>query len=152
MAKLDATAASNHKFQINIYRLDIFNNVFEQIIADSKLFGQVLNRIKVEYDEYLFYLLRNQQLIKLNHKNSLKSLGSAREKYSTQSNKIKEANQHINSLEKTLAQQVEQNIQLAKSIEEEVKFYKTNLEREEQQLSESKLNLIQNEKVVVLIY
>ena len=142
MAKLDATAASNHKFQINIYRLDIFNNVFEQIIADSKLFGQVLNRVKVEYDEYLFYLLRNQQLIKLNHKNSLKSLGSAREKYSSQRNKIMEANQRINLLEITLAQQVEQNFNLAKSIEEEVKFYEANLEREERQLSESKLGFI----------
>lgn len=45
--KLEMTATADHKFQINIYRLDIFNNVFEQIIMDSKLFGATLNKIKV---------------------------------------------------------------------------------------------------------
>ena len=113
---------SDHKFQINIYRLDIFNNIFEQIIVESKLFGTVLHRIKEEYDEYLFYLLRNQQLLKLNSKNFQKKLDTARYFYSNNIDLIKRATMDIEATEKNLGRLVQDKANLEKSINSENEF------------------------------
>lgn len=44
-----------------LYKLDIYNNMFSNLIEDTTIFKDILSRIKFEYDEYLFSLLRNQQ-------------------------------------------------------------------------------------------
>lgn len=139
------TATSDHKFQINIYRLDIFNNIFEQLILDSTLFGSILNKIKVilifskfftlyniifylifyvkvEYDEYLFYLLRNQQLIKLNHKNLNDQLEKAQSLYSSLMLQISEKTEEIKKVQGLVAQTARDNLSLENKIAEEKEF------------------------------
>jgi len=86
------------KFQFDVYRLDVFNSVFDQIISDSKQLGPILNRIKTEYDDYLFFLLRNQQLAKQKDNNSIAYLADARIEYSKQCTRINVLDNEINSL------------------------------------------------------
>ena len=86
------------KFQFDVYRLDVFNSVFDQIISDSKQLGPILNRIKTEYDDYLFFLLRNQQLAKQKDNNSIADLADARIEYSKQCTRINFLDNEINSL------------------------------------------------------
>ena len=86
------------KFQFDVYRLDVFNSVFDQLISDSKQLGSILNRIKTEYDDYLFYLLRNQQLTKQNSNNSFTDLSDIRIEYSNQYTRINALDNEINSL------------------------------------------------------
>lgn len=135
--KLEMTATSDHKFQINIYRLDIFNNVFEQIIMDSKLFGIILNKIKIEYDEYLFYLLRNQQLLKLNHKKTGDKLDMARSLYTNKMDQTKVTTNDINNVHKSIYETMQENLKLEEKIHSETEF---NIEKENE-FVESELSL-----------
>lgn len=121
MEKLENNT-SDHKFQINIYRLDIFNNIFEQIIIESKLFGRLLNRIKEEYDEYLFYLLRSQQLLKLNNKNFQKKLDTARYLYANNIDAIRAVSMDIETTEGDIRDLHRDRDCLEKDISSETEF------------------------------
>lgn len=121
MEKLENNT-SDHKFQINIYRLDIFNNIFEQIIIESKLFGRLLNRIKEEYDEYLFYLLRNQQLLKLNNKNFQKKLDTARYLYTNNIDAIRAVSIDIEGTEGDIRALYKDRACLEKDFNSEMEF------------------------------
>jgi hypothetical protein len=110
------------KFQFDVYRLDVFNSVFDQLISDSKQLGSILNRIKTEYDDYLFYLLRNQQLTKQNSNNSFTDLSDIRIEYSNQYTRINALDNEINSLNEKIKNFYFSNSDLNSKIKIQVEF------------------------------
>jgi hypothetical protein len=110
------------KFQFDVYRLDVFNSVFDQLISDSKQLGTILNRIKTEYDDYLFYLLRNQQLTKQKCNNSITDLSDIRIEYSNQYTRINVLDNEINSLNENIKNFYFSNSDLNSKIKIQVEF------------------------------
>lgn len=110
------------KFQFDVYRLDVFNSVFDQLISDSKQLGPILNKIKTEYDDYLFYLLRNQQLTKQNSNNSFTDLSDIRIEYSNQYTRINVLDNEINSLNEKIKNFYFSNSDLNSKIKIQVEF------------------------------
>lgn len=110
------------KFQFDVYRLDVFNSVFDQLISDSKQLGTILNRIKTEYDDYLFYLLRNQQLTKQKSNNSITDLSDIRIEYSNQYTRINVLDNEINSLNENIKNFYFSNSDLNSKIKIQVEF------------------------------
>ena len=110
------------KFQFDVYRLDVFNSVFDQLISDSKQLGPILNRIKTEYDDYLFYLLRNQQLSKQNTNTSFTDFSDIRIEYSNQYTRINFLDNEINSLNEKIKNFYFSNSDLNSKIKIQVEF------------------------------
>ena len=87
----------------------------------------------MEYDDYLFYLLRNQQQAKKKRNNSISDLADARIEYAKQCARISTLDNEIESLVNTIDQLTENNSELNEKIQTEIEL-------------DNKTNAILNEK------
>jgi hypothetical protein len=119
------------KEQKPLFKLDIYNNMFTNMIEETVVFKEILSRIKFEYDEYLFSLLRNQQ-----HANHLDET-NINKINSEEKGRIEELDKDI----KSLLDQIEKFKVLNVDLEEKIKLETSNLKtlkaNQEQLLSSS---------------
>ncbi|XP_015760014.1 PREDICTED: uncharacterized protein C6orf118-like [Acropora digitifera] len=100
----------------NFHRLQIYNAIFDGIIADSQTFGPILRRIKDEYDNYMTHLLDTQKPSQ--HQVLYHHIDSLSEKPSI-SDKLKEEEKRVNALEDEARLLLDENARLTQVLHEE---------------------------------
>lgn len=100
----------------NFHRLQIYNRCFTEITEESKTFGPLLKRIKDEYDSYMSYLLDTQKPSQ--HKVLYHHIDSLSENPSS-SDKLKDEEKRVETLEKEARHLLEENARLTKLLQEE---------------------------------
>ncbi|XP_068698111.1 uncharacterized protein C6orf118-like isoform X1 [Montipora foliosa] len=100
----------------NFLRLQLYNQVLDEIIADSQTFGPLLTRIKDEYDSYMSHLLDTQKpsqhKVLYHHIDSLSENPSA-------SDKLKDEEKRVQALEKEARVLLDENARLTQVLHEE---------------------------------
>lgn len=148
MSKLDSSGDVNPNQ--TLARLSIFSNAFQELIESSSAFRDILRRIKVkirltearldcltfyccvfkyEYDDYLFYLLKEPDLDPelLNEQLEL-----TEEYRAVSSSKIKNLDMEIEQLEKLIEEHLEKSRALETQIKDEEEFYLEKSERKKE--------------------
>jgi hypothetical protein len=101
--------------------------MFSNLIEDTTVFKDILSRIKFEYDEYLFSLLRNQQKINRNHIEENDNLIQSK-------SRIEELDKEIKHIESLMTNYKKSNDDLEEKIKLEItnlKILKTNNESQQ---------------------
>ncbi|KAK3748801.1 hypothetical protein QZH41_016022, partial [Actinostola sp. cb2023] len=100
----------------NFHKLQIYTDIWQEIISNSELFGEILQKIKDEYDLYMSHLLDTQRpsqhRLLYNHLESLAQDPSL-------SDKLKREQERVATLEKEACQLLEENEQLKMELKEE---------------------------------
>jgi hypothetical protein len=136
LEKLDLTSIDNAT-NANLVKLNVYSNIFEELIGETPTFGELLNKIKAEYDDYLFFLLRNPD----------EADGDLLESQMKQSEAFRERNQakirqldaDIDRLEKAVLALCETNQKLEEKLKEESDFY-TEKSEKQAELGKNDLN------------
>ncbi|XP_058952483.2 uncharacterized protein C6orf118-like [Pocillopora verrucosa] len=116
LAKQLASLETSSQKGPNFHRLQIYDRCLAEIIAESRTFGPLLQRIKDEYDSYLTYLLDTQKPSQ--HKVLYHHINSFSENAST-SDKLKAEEKRVETLEREARHLLEENDSLAKLLREE---------------------------------
>lgn len=101
----------------NFHKLQVYSNIYEDLMAESVTFAYVLRSVKTEYDNYISRLLdkqtpQNSRMLR-DQVQQMTSRGTSRPK------DLNDAKQKVISLEEKATQSLEENDRLRKKLEEE---------------------------------
>jgi hypothetical protein len=112
----------------NLVKLNVYSNAFEELIGESDLFGEILSKIKTEYDDYLFFLLRNpNEADDVMLENQMKMSEAFRLRNQA---RIRQLDVDIDRLEKTVRSLCESNQAMESKLKEETEFYTEKSEKQ----------------------
>ncbi|CAF0710931.1 unnamed protein product [Brachionus calyciflorus] len=119
-----------------VMKLNIYTSTFEQLINESEIFGHLLNKIKAEYDDYLFYLMKNPYKIDRSVALNLNELNeyfeSIKLKRETNKETIQKLDLEMENIENLLKKYSQMNFNLeARIFSEELFFNEKTLEQAE---------------------
>ncbi|XP_077977307.1 uncharacterized protein C6orf118-like [Glandiceps talaboti] len=101
----------------NFHRLQLYSNIFDDLIEDTPIFGHILRKVKNEYDLYMGSLLDSQSSqssqVLYQQVQSLASSGTAATK------EVTEERHRVNKLEMEAKQFLDKNESLRQQLEEE---------------------------------
>jgi hypothetical protein len=91
-------------------------------VCESTLFGETLRKVKSEYDDYLFYLLRNPDADEAESlvERQMKLTEGYRKRSQT---RMKQLDELIDELERAVLAVCESNLVIEKKLGEETEFY-----------------------------
>ncbi|RNA38582.1 hypothetical protein BpHYR1_048426 [Brachionus plicatilis] len=125
LEELDDKDCSESK--LIVMRLNVFSQIFHELTTESDIFGDLFSKIKSEYDDYLFYLMKNPAEIDPRVAENFYQMSNlfeqTREERLANKEQIQQLDAELESIQDGIKKYSDYNDQLEKRIKLEEDFY-----------------------------